>query len=479
MPRQPKGHGKTYFSDYDGKWHTWVHVGTKPNGKADRRNVRGDTAAESARRADELRDRIKRGAAVPTRIETVGQWLTFWLHHLKRDEVEYRTWRHYEAMTRNLIGQIGAWKLDGLGQRLEPEHLVACYAALSGRLARSYVRQHHGLIKQALDVAVLHGRASRNPAAMIKGPKRARPQRIKAHSLGDIQAIVGSALTDPMAERWLLGMLLGLRQGEVLAVRWSKLDLDGMPPMLTVDEQVQRHGWEHGCGDPVACVRNRERPPCRTKRCPPKHSHGCADPSACVRRAQFCPLVVVDRKACASHARACPQLCPRDCAGHATTCPKRINGGIVFKEVKSESGEREVPLFPVLAELLRERRDEQIRRGCYTHDGLVFRGPTGGPIDASHDHGEWVRLLDRAGVAPTRLHAARHTAGTLLAARADISVAQEILGHSDIRQTRQYVDVAKELKENAVNAIAAAVLDGILAALLQPGSATGSVPRGR
>lgn len=477
MPRQPKGHSKTYFSKYDGKWHTWVHLGAKPNGKADRRNVRGDTAAESARRAAELRERVKRGAAVPTRIDTVGQWLTHWVDNLIKNDVEYRTWRSYQVRARNLSEHIGAWKLDGLGQRLEPEHLIACYAELGKRYSPAYVRQHHGLLKQALDVAVLHGRASRNPASLIKGPRRGRAKKVRAHSLPDIQAIVNTALADPLAERWLLGMLLGLRQGEVLAVRWHKLDLDGTPPMLTVDQQVQRREWEHGCGDPAECVRSRRRPTCRRHPCPPLHLHGCVDPSTCKGQPQFCPQGTVDPKRCSRHKEPCPPLCPADCRGHASSCPQRVNGGMVFKAVKSESGEREVPLFPLLVKLLRERRNEQIRRGVFEPDGLVFRSSVGTPIDPPRDHANWVRLLEKAGVTPTRLHAARHTAGTLLAARADISVAQEILGHADVRMTRGYVDVANELKQNAVNAIADAILNGNIAALLQPRSATDSISR--
>lgn len=482
MPRQPKGHSKTYYSKYDKLWHTWVHVGTKPNGKPDRKNVRGKTATESADLAGELRERIKRGSAVPTKIDTVGEWLTYWVHDLVKDDLEYKSWRHYEVMVRlHLNPNIGSWKLDGLGKRLEPEHLIACYATLSKKLARSYVRQNHNMIKQAIDAAMAHGRASRNPARMIKGPKKVRKRKVKAHSLDEIQAIVQTAMDDPLAERWLIGMLLGPRQGEALAIRWNKVGLDAQSPMLTIDEQVQRRSWEHGCDDPVACVQLRDVLPCRTLQCPPKYQHGCRDVTSCKKLAHFCPLRKVDKGKCARHKSAgkdgkrCPPLCPSNCAGHASTCPQRINGGMVAKDVKSESGEREIPLFKVIVDLLRARREDQIRRSVFAEDGLVFRGPTGLPIDSRRDHEAWEQLLKRAGVADSRLHAARHTAGTLLASKADIAVVQEILGHADIRQTRQYVDIAKELKRNAVDAIAAAVLDGNLAALLQPRSATNSI----
>lgn len=480
MPRQPKGHNKTYLSKADGKWHTWVTLGKKANGKPDRRNIRGETAIESATRAAKVLERAKRGAVAPAKSETVGEWLTYWVHHIVKAEVGYKAWKNYEVMVRrHLAPNLGAWKLDGLGERLEPEHVIACYETIGKHIVPSYVRQCHNMLKQALTVAIAHGRASRNPAAMLaKGPK-VRRRKVKAHRLEEIQAIVTAAMDDKLAERWLLGMLLGPRQGEALAIRWHKLDLDATPPYLVIDEQVQRRTWEHGCGDPVACVRLRAKPICRVKRCPPKYLHGCDNPAACKKLAHHCPAKTVDKGKCSRHSSFCPPPCPHDCTGHASTCPQRINGGMVATDVKSESGEREIPLFAVIVDLLRARRETQIQRGLWEADGLVFRSPTGGVIDSRRDHEAWERLLQRAGVADSRLHAARHSAGTLLASKADIAVVQEILGHADIRQTRQYVEIAKEMKQNAVNAIAAAVLDGNLAALLQPGSATSSITAGR
>jgi site-specific recombinase XerD len=105
--------------------------------------------------------------------------------------------------------------------------------------------------------------------------------------------------------------------------------------------------------------------------------------------------------------------------------------------------------------------------------GLVFTTPAGAPIDPRRDHDAWEQLLVRAGVPDKALHAARHTAASmLLATGTDIAVVQELLGHSDIRVTRGYTDVAKKLKEQAVTRIASALLDGDLAALLQRAAAT-------
>ncbi len=492
MGRQPKGHSSTYYSSYDKQWHTWIVIGKKPNGKPDRRNVRGTTAAESADRAEALLERVKRGAAVPTKIETVAQWLTYWVHNVAKQELEYKTTQGYELAIRlHIIPNIGAWKLDGLGDRLEPEHIRTMYAKLKVKLAPSYVKQIHSILKSALQQAVAEGKSARNPAALVKPPSAKGKRKIKAHNLQEVQAIVQAALVDPMAERWLIGMLLGPRQGEMLAIRWGKLHLDEETPYLEIEQQLQRHTWEHGCDDAAACVRwlnatatragkERKRPLCRTQPCPPKYTHGCADSKTCKKLARFCPDKKVVPGECARHLSAkkgtkCPPLHKANCTEHASLCPERVNGGIVFKAVKSEAGEREIPLFPIIVELLRLRREDQIRRGVFAADGLVFLGPAGGAIDPRRDHDAWEKLLQRAGVADSRLHAARHTAGTLLVSMADITIVQEILGQADPRTTKQYIDIAGESKQNAINDLAKAIFEGDLAKLLQPKAATKTI----
>ncbi len=490
--KQPKGHSKTYLSRYDKKWHTWVRIGTKQNGEPLRRNVRGETATESAELADALKERIKRGAGIPAKIETVEQWLTHWVHKIVREELAWKTFQGYEiAVRRHIIPNIGAWKLDGLERRLEPEHVRAMYKSLEGKIAASYIRQVHWILSEALQQAVVEGKAARNVCTMIKSPKVAKgsKRKIKGLGLDVVQAIVQAALDDPMCERWLIGMLLGARQGEALALRWNVVHLDdGQAPYLEITEQLQRRTWEHGCDDAAACVRQlsaakkRKRPLCRTTACPPKYSHGCRQATACAKLAHFCPLRKVVPGECARHLSAnpakkvkCPPVCEPDCTGHASLCDQRINGGMVVTGVKSDSGERVLPLFVFVAERLRLRREDQIRKDLFTPDGLVFCGPGGERIDSRRDLEAWKRLLVKAKVADSRLHAARHTACSLLLTQADISVVREIMGHGDIRQTQEYTDVAKEIKANAVNNLAAAIMGGDLARLLQPKTATNAI----
>lgn len=473
MPRQPNRRPTIYLGA-DGLYHCYVTVGA---GK--RKHIKRRTATEVADAVDALAERLRRGDGASTgKIETVADWMRHWLDTIVKGDRAWRTWKAYTPIVElHIIPAIGARRLDGNRNVLEPEHIERLYQEMRHKgLSPSYILQTHRVLSRALKIAHRRGKAARNVCGLIDAPQFRR-RRMQGYALADAQAILRTAAADPQAARWLLGLLLGPRQGEVLGLRWSRVHLDVEQPHIVIARQLQRRTWEHGCGDPVKCARTR----CRTGPCPPQYGHGCDDPDGCKKLAYRCPARRVVA-GCGRHRGrdGCPPPCRLDCTGHAKACPDRHGGGLFEVDVKSECGERSVPLPPPLVGLLQRLREDAIRRtpGLWPGDGFVFSDATGRPTDPRRDHDAWEQLLQRAGVPDGRLHAARHTAASMLVASgADISVVQEILGHSDIRVTRGYVDVAKDLKQQAAVRVAEALLDGDLRALLQPSSATQTAPK--
>jgi integrase len=488
MPRQPNRRPSIYLGS-DGLYHCWVTLGTKPNGKLDRRHRKAKTATEVAAKVAELLENAKRGHGVPQKIETVEQWLTHWLEYIVKPRRAYGTYTAYRSLIYNYaIPHIGAWKLDGHRRRLEPEHLDAMYSAMAATkivrgsretgerptLADSTIYKTHRMLTVAFKAAVRRGKASRNVCDMVDPPTM-RGKKVASLTVAETEAVIKTALDDDMAARWLLGLLAGPRQGETLGIRWPKVHLDPAPgeePYVELETQLQRRSWQHGCDDPAACAAQRHREPC-----PPGWVHGCKDPSVCRIQPFRCP----SRRrgtGCRLHKRPCPPPCPPGCAGHARHCPRRVGGGIVEVDLKTEKSVRPLALPAVLVELLRRHRERQQHQfrllGLeWTAEEIVFTSPWGKRLDAAQDHKAWEELLIRAGVPDKKLHAARHTAGTMaIAAGADISVVQDMLGHTQISTTRIYVDVAKKTQREALDRAVSALMDGNLAALLQPKGAT-------
>jgi site-specific recombinase XerD len=83
------------------------------------------------------------------------------------------------------------------------------------------------------------------------------------------------------------------------------------------------------------------------------------------------------------------------------------------------------------------------------HD-LVFCGPDGRPVDPRDGWQEWADILKTAGVPHHGVHAARHSAATVLIDEGiALTVVQELLGHSDIRVTRGYAHTSSPVAQDA------------------------------
>jgi integrase len=110
-----------------------------------------------------------------------------------------------------------------------------------------------------------------------------------------------------------------------------------------------------------------------------------------------------------------------------------------------------------MIELFRQYKRKQLEQkllsgGDWIETGHVFTTKFGRPIDNGNDRKAWDRLLKAAGVRGIKLHAARHTAATMLLGRGtDIVVVSKLLGHSNIQTTVEYyAHVSKDSKLQAI-----------------------------
>lgn len=137
--------------------------------------------------------------------------------------------------------------------------------------------------------------------------------------------------------------------------------------------------------------------------------------------------------------------------------------GIVFGTPKTERSKRTIVLPEEFLPELRAHRKEQnaarlLAGDQWTDSGLVFTHADGRPIDPSVDRYRWHGLLETAGVAPIKLHAARHTAATIMLLRGvDPRVVMDIMGWSQISTAANYQHAVKEAQRTAAAAIGAAV----------------------
>jgi integrase len=178
-----------------------------------------DAAATKLREALGRRDR---GVVEAPARETVGSFLESWLEGLPAT-VRPRTAASYRQLTRqHLVPALGRVRLG----RLRPQHVQALYARmLESGLSAKTVRNAHGVLHRALSQAVRWGLLHGNVADAVDAPRRV-PVEMAALDSAEVRALLEAAAADPLGALWTLAVLCGLRQGELLAVRWPEVDLE-------------------------------------------------------------------------------------------------------------------------------------------------------------------------------------------------------------------------------------------------------------
>lgn len=104
--------------------------------------------------------------------------------------------------------------------------------------ASSSIRQARGALRQAVDMMVRYEALPANKVSLARGvPKtKATPDHLSEQEARQVLA----ATNGPVERaRWLLALSLGMRSGEVLALRWDDIDLDHEEPRLLISGSLQ------------------------------------------------------------------------------------------------------------------------------------------------------------------------------------------------------------------------------------------------
>jgi integrase len=162
---------------------------------------------------------------------TVGEYLARWLSHSVRDTVSQKTYERYESIVRvHLSPALGRIKLKAL----TPDHVRGLYREkLDSGLAPRSVLHIHRTLSKALKQPTDDGLIPRNAAASVK-PPQARREEMQPLSRDQVRMFLDTVKGDRMEALYVLAVTSGLRQGELLALKWEDVDLEGTNPTLEV-----------------------------------------------------------------------------------------------------------------------------------------------------------------------------------------------------------------------------------------------------
>ncbi len=218
----------------DGRWEARVLV-TRPDGRRTRRSLLGRTRAA-------VRDKLQaalRGEAsglpLPAERMTVGAFLDHWLRDSAKPSVRPRTYVSYASVVRVHLA-------PGLGQlplaRLSPQHVQTFLNAKSASgLSPRTVGYLRAVLRQALGQAERWGMVTRNVARLAEPPRIPR-REVSPLSPEEARRFLDAIRGDRLEALYLVALGVGLRQGEILGLAWSDVDLEAST--VTVRHALQR-----------------------------------------------------------------------------------------------------------------------------------------------------------------------------------------------------------------------------------------------
>src|SRR3954469_6933339 len=226
----------TIYKGADGRWHGYVSVGYKLDGRLDRRHVTGGSRGVVADKVRELERKRDSGTVTETSTPTVVAWLEHWLTTIAPRRVRQRTVESYESSVRkHLIPGVGRHRLD----RLRPEHLDQLYTQLlDAGYSPATVLRDHRILSRALTVATQRGHIARNVATLVDPPRQQQSDLATALDLDEARAVLEAARGTRNEARWTVALALGLRQSEALALQWKDIDL--LANTLAVRRSIHR-----------------------------------------------------------------------------------------------------------------------------------------------------------------------------------------------------------------------------------------------
>lgn len=220
MPRE-KRTSRGYFE-------ATITIGYDDSGKRIRKRLRAKTLQGLREKKEQALASKQQGTLTIGRRAKVSDYLADWLERVVKPTADRSTHTRYEQDVRNhLTPMLGRYRLD----KLEVQHGQEMVAKLSKpdasgkRRAPRTIRNIVATLRTALEQAKVEGLVTRNIAADIRLPKMPPPE-LETITADGVRALLVAVRGERLEALFWVLALLGIREGEALALQWDDVDLE-------------------------------------------------------------------------------------------------------------------------------------------------------------------------------------------------------------------------------------------------------------
>jgi integrase len=204
-------------------WAVIVYLGRDGQGKRRYKWYTHPTRREAEAHLGQLLVQAQGGWVLPPARLRFGEYLEQWLRDYAAGSVSETTCWTYEVVIRRYLKPV-------LGNipliRLTPQAIQRFFTEkLEEGLSSTSVHKCYRVLREALGHSVRWGLLSRNPAEMVD-PPRPRRREMRVWDEEQVRLFLAEARrSSPFYALYLTAILTGMRQGELLGLRWEDVDL--------------------------------------------------------------------------------------------------------------------------------------------------------------------------------------------------------------------------------------------------------------
>jgi len=183
----------------------------------------GKTISEAKEKCEAKAGLAEKGIDSKAAKQTVGRYLDWWLADIVEPKLAPKTIKAYRDVVRlHLVPALGRVELG----KLTPQAVTTMLrnkerASLSPRSV-AMIRE---VLRGGLNVAVKMQMVERNAAALASGPRQVKTER-RMLSPEEARRLLAVTDQDRLGALYRLALTLGMRQAEILGLRWQDVDLD-------------------------------------------------------------------------------------------------------------------------------------------------------------------------------------------------------------------------------------------------------------
>jgi integrase len=199
----------------------------------------GKTISEAKAKCEAKAGLAEKGIDPKAAKQTIARYLAWWLADIVIPNRAPKTVKAYRDTVRlHLAPSLGSIELS----KLSAQHVTAMLRSKerAGLSPRS-VAMIRDVLRGALNVAVRMQMIERNVATLAPAPRQVKAER-RMLSPAEARQLLVATDTDRLATLYRLAITLGMRQAEILGLRWVDVDLE--TGTLRVRQTLQRMGGQ-------------------------------------------------------------------------------------------------------------------------------------------------------------------------------------------------------------------------------------------